>query len=175
MAGMDFSLRRHDRGMSVFWMILMMGAGVFVLLALVLVLSDAGGEEIEIGDEAEIMFNEGETSVTGVGNTEASANETDESFTGGTETVDGPTAEGDLSTEDVNVEVEPADGTLDETDGAEAAITGEDRPEEGVEAGGGGPDADQEDVVVDPDGTIAPVVPTPSGPEGNDDEALTVD
>ena len=175
MAAMDFSLRRHDRGMSVFWMILMMGAGVFVLLALVLVLSDAGGEEIEIGDEAEIMVNEGETSVTGVGNTEASANQNEDSFTGGTETVDGPTPEGDLSTEDVNVEVAPADGTLDETDDVDTAITGEERPDAGIEAGGGGPDADQEDVVVDPDGTTAPVVPTPSGPEGDDDEALTVD
>jgi hypothetical protein len=180
MAAMDFSLRRDDRGMSVFWMILIMGAGVFALLALVLVLTNSGGEAVEYGDEAEIIVNEGDTTVHGVGNTSAAANENDATFLGDTQTVDGPTPEGDLSVEGVEAEVAPGDpigGTV--VDPAEAGTDAdagmEQGSEEGIEAGGGGPDADQEDVVVDPDGTTAPVVPTPSGPEGNDDEALTVD
>lgn len=180
MAAMDFSLRRDDRGMSVFWMILMMGAGVFALLALVLVLTSAEGEQTVEDAEPEIVVNEGETMVNGVGNTEAIANENDETFLGDTETVDGPTPEGDLSTEDIEVEVAPGDPTggavVDPAEAGTDVDAGmEQGTEEGIEAGGGGPDADQEDVVVDPDGATAPVVPTPSGPEGNDDQPLTVD
>ena len=185
MAAMDFSFRRNDRGMSVFWMILIMGAGVFALLALVLVMTNSGGEAVEYGDEAEIIVNEGETTVTGVGNSQAASNENDETFLGDTQTVGGPTPEGDLTVENVEAEVSPAesldedaivapDGSTDPVVEARTGDAGADG-EEGIEAGGGGPDADQEDVVVDPDGTTAPVVPTPSGPEGNDDEALTVD
>ena len=184
MAAMDFSLRRDDRGISVFWMILMMGAGVFALLALVLVMTGSGGEEVEYGDEAEILVNEGETTVHGVGNSQAASNENDETFLGDEQTVGGPTPEGDLTVEDVEAEVAPAEGLAEDAPvaaegGAEGAATEAGTApadgEEGIEAGGGGPDADQEDVVVDPDGTTAPVVPTPSGPEGDDDEALTVD
>lgn len=164
MAAMDFSLRRDDRGMSVFWMILIMGAGVFGLLALVMVLTNSGGEEVEYGDGVEIMVNEGETTVTGNANSQASSNDTDDSFTGGTVTVDGPTPEGDLSTESIDVEVTPGEPA------ATAPVS-----DEGIEGVGGGVNTDQEDVVVDPDGTTAPVVPTPSGPEGSDDRPLTVD
>lgn len=185
MAAMDFSFRRDDRGVSVFWMILLMGAGVFALLALVLVMTDSGGEALEVGDEAVITVNEGETAVNGVGNTEAGANDNDATFLDDAQTVDGPTPEGDLTTENVDVEVAPAadaaesdTSRVDLLNQADQTGLGEaegEGSEQGIEAGGGGPDADQEDVVVDPDGVTAPVVPTPSGPEGNDDEALTVD
>ncbi len=163
MAAMDFSLRRDDRGISVFWMILAMGAGVFALLAVVLVLGNAGGEEVEYGDEAVVTVNEGETNVTGVGNSGANANEVDPTVLDDAVTLDGPVPEGDLSVEDVEVPVTPG-----------APVDGV-ATEEGVEGTGGGVNADQEDVVVDPDGTTAPVVPTPSGPEGSDDSALTQD
>ncbi len=172
MAAMDFSLRRDDRGISVFWMILAMGAGVFALLAVVLVLGNAGGEEVEYGGDAAIVVNEGETAVNGVGNSEAGANDNDPTMLGDTVTTDGPQPEGELSSSEVDVEVTPGDApaVVDGTDAAAGAAG-----EEGIEAGGGGPDADQADVVVDPDGTTAPVVPTPSGPEGSDDAPLTQD
>ena len=49
MAGMDLSGRRADRGVSVFWMILAMGAGVFALIAILLV--GTGQPTVEEGSE----------------------------------------------------------------------------------------------------------------------------
>lgn len=176
MGGMDFSGRRANRGISVFWMILAMGAGVFGLLAILLVGTNQAVEPVEYDEGAEIVVNEGETSVNGIGNTEASSNDVDDSFTGDTVTVDGPTEEGDLSTETVDVDVEPGDpvgGTV--VDPAEAGTNADADAEQGeslatedgepVAPGAG-------EVVVDPDGTTAPVVPTPVGPEGRDDESI---
>ena len=176
MAGMDLSGRRSNRGVSVFWMILAMGAGVFALLAILLVGTQQAVEPLAHDESAEIIVNEGETTVNGVGNTSAASNEVDDSFTGDTVTVDGPTEEGDLTTENVEVDVEPGDpvgGTVvdpaeagtdadADVEGGEALATEDGEP---VAPGAG-------DIVVDPDGTTAPVVPTPVGPEGRDDESI---
>ena len=176
MAGMDLTGRRSNRGISVFWMILAMGAGIFALLAIVLVGTDRAVVPLPQDASPEITVNEGETTVSGTGNTEASANDNDASFTGDTQTVGGPQPEGDTANEDLNVEVAPGDpvagevvdpadrGTDADLDGGagEAGVVAE----EGAEVPGEG------EVVVDPDGTTAPVVPTPSGPEGRDDETI---
>ena len=172
MGAMDFSLRREDRGVSVFWHILGTGAGVFALLALVLFLVDAGGEDIPHDESAEIIYNEGEEVVVGAGNSQAASNENDSTLLSDAVTVGGPLPEGDVPAEDVEVEVapaEPADDTLAATPGEAASI------DEGIEDEGGGVNDSQSNVVVDPDGTTAPTVPTPSGPEGSDDSALTQD
>ena len=52
MAGMDLSFRRNNRGVSVFWMILGMGAGVFGLLAILLVATDNAVEPVPHDDAA---------------------------------------------------------------------------------------------------------------------------
>ena len=173
MAAMDFSFRRADRGVSVFWHILLMGGGVFALLALVLFLVDAGGEEVPHDESAEIIYNEGEEVVVGVGNSQAAANENDSTLLSDEVTVGGPLPEGDVPAENVEVEVEPAEVPLD--DNLEAVTEDAANIDEGIEGQGGGVELDQEEVVVDPDGTTAPTVPTPSGPEGSDDSALTQD
>ena len=142
MAGMDLLPRRADRGVSVFWMILAMGAGVFALLAILLVSTENAVEPLPQDDGAEITVNEGETSVTGTGNTEVSADDNDPTFTGGTVTVDGPTEEGDVPAENVEADVsvgEPSeDAAAPQAEEGEAAVPG------------------QGEVVVDPDGTTAP-------------------
>lgn len=187
MAAMDFSFRRADRGTSVFWHILLMGVGVFCLLALVLFLADAGGEEIPHDDGAEIIVNEGEEVVVGAGNSQAASNETDATVMSDEVTTGGPLPEGDVPAEDVEVEVAPAtpEGGAPVTDGEATPVDGTGTPEtgtqdaasidEGIEDEGGGVNDDQSNVVVDPDGTTAPTVPTASGPEGSDDSALTQD
>ena len=179
MAGMDLSGRRADRGISVFWMILAMGAGVFALLAILLVSTEQAVEPVPHDESAEIIVNEGETQVLGVGNSPAASNENDATFTGDTVTVDGPTDEGDLSVEGVEADVEPAEPVGGEiVDPAEAGATDADEGmEQGegavVDADAGEPEAPGDgEIVVDPDGTTAPVVPTPSGPEGRDDETI---
>lgn len=53
MAGMDFIFNRGDRGISVFWLILVMGAGVFALLAILLLSADSG-EDAAYGDEGNV-------------------------------------------------------------------------------------------------------------------------
>lgn len=171
MAGMDLSGRRADRGVSVFWMILAMGAGVFALIAILLVGSDAvtlteGAEEAEHAGGGEVIVNDGETVVVGQGNSPAASDEAATTFSGDeTIVVDGPTEEGELSVEEVEVPVEPAP----EAGAGEAAATEEDalmgEDAEPVAPGAG-------EIVVDPDGTTAPVVPTPVGPEGRDDETV---
>ena len=177
MAGMDLSFRRANRGVSVFWMILAMGAGVFGLLAILLIATENAVEPLPYDDSAEIIVNEGDTQVNATGNTEAAANDNDATFTGDTQTVSGPEPEGDTPNEDVNVEVAPGDpvgGTV--VDPAEAGTDADAEVEQG-----GGPADEVEgepvapgegDVVIDPDGTNAPVVPTPVGPEGRDDETI---
>ena len=187
MAAMDFSFRRTDRGTSVFWHILLMGGGVFCLLALVLFLADAGGEEVPHDESAEIIVNEGEEVVVGAGNSQAASNETDATVMSDEVTTGGPQPEGDVPAEDVEVEVAPGTPEGGETVAAEdeTPVDANGVPQtgsqdaasidEGIEGQGGGVEADQEEVVVDPDGTTAPTVPTPSGPEGSDDSALTQD
>ena len=194
MAGMDLTGRRANRGISVFWMILAMGAGIFALLAILLVGTNQAVEPIEYDDSAEITVNEGETQVNGVGNTEAAANDNDPTFTGDTQTVGGPQPEGDTANEDVDAPVGPADpadptdpavegeaqtGEVQTGEGGAAAepaseAQGEAATEVEPEAGDDGDAAvpGEGEVVVDPDGTTAPVVPTPSGPEGRDDETI---
>ncbi len=177
MAGMDLSFRRADRGVSVFWMILAMGAGVFALLAILIVGTEGAGDPVERDAAPEITVNEGETQVNGIANTEAVSNDNDATFLGDTQTVSGPLSEGDTANEDVEVEVapavpvggavvEPAEAGTDADAGMEqGAGLAEDATAEPVAPGAG-------EVVVDPDGTTAPVVPTPSGPEGRDDATI---
>ena len=196
MAGMDLTGRRTNRGISVFWMILAMGAGVFALLAILLVGTNQAVEPIEYDESAEITVNEGETQVNAVGNTEAAANDNDPTLTDDAQTVSGPQPEGDTPSEDVNAEIDAAAGEGGGVD-AEAveAVEGEAAVEEGIvepaleepaaeeaatdeaivdeaPAEGEAVAPGQGEVVVDPDGTSAPAVPTPSGPEGRDDETI---
>jgi hypothetical protein len=200
MSGMDLSGRRANRGISVFWMILAMGVGVFALVAILLVGTNQAVEEVPGDQEAEVIATEGETVVVGSGNTEAAANDNDPTMLDDDVTVSGPQEEGDLSVEGVDANVQPAEpqgGEIVDTEAnadegvpaaseeqpaegaapaeAEAEATEEAAPAEAVtqeapadeaEAPGDG------EVVVDPDGTTAPVVPTPSGPEGRDDETI---
>ena len=112
-----------------------------------------------------------------IGNTEAAANDTDDSFTGDTQTVGGPQPEGDTPNEDVNVEVAPGDpvggAVVDPSEAGTDVDAGVEQGEDGTTTEGGesvAPGAG--DVVVDPDGTTAPTVPTPVGPEGRDDETI---
>ena len=186
MAGMDLSGRRADRGVSVFWMILAMGVGVFALLAILVVTSEQAVEPVPHDEGAEIVVNEGETQVLGTGNSPAASNENDATFTGDTVTVGGPQPEGELSVEDVEVDVSPGDPVGGEVVDPEQAGTDADAGmEEAVDEGGAEAVAVEEEavegeadvpgegeIVVDPDGTTAPVVPTPSGPEGRDDETI---
>lgn len=201
MSGMDLSGRRQNRGISVFWMILAMAVGVFALIAILLVGTEQAVEPLPADDGAEVIVNEGETQVLGSGNSEAAAESNDPTMLDDDVTVSGPQEEGDLAVEDVEVDVEPGDpvggevvdpaedGGTDADAGLEEAVNdpgatedvveGEVAPEaatgeaasEEVEA----PDAEvpgEGEVIVDPDGTTAPVEPTPSGPEGRDDETV---
>ena len=204
MAGMDLTGRRANRGISVFWMILVMGVGVFALVAILLVGADQAVEPVPSDEGAEIVATEGETQVLGSGNSEAAADDNDPTMLDEDVTVSGPQEEGDLSVEDVEADVEPAgeaaaeadagaDGAATEEPAAEAAVEadaaeaeGEATEAEGADAAATEPaeaeGADEEatepeapgdgEIVVDPDGTTAPVEPTPSGPEGRDDETI---
>ena len=185
MAGMDLSLRRANRGISVFWLILAMGAGVFALLAILLISTENATEELPPDSSPEVIVSDGDATFNGVGNTEAAANPNDATFQGDAEVAipgSGPTAEGDLSTESVEVEVEPAgvvseDAAVGDAPLAVDAEAGADAIDDGAldEAPGERVTEDENEIVVDPDGTTAPVVPTDSGPEGSDDSALTQD
>lgn len=178
MAGMDLTARRANRGISVFWMILGMGAGVFALLAILLVGTEEAVEPLPYDEGAEIVVNEGETMVNGVAGSQAQTNENDATFLGDTVTVDGPLPEGDLSTQDVEVDVsagEPVGGAV--VDPEEAGTDADAGVEDIVNDEGAlaRDEPAQADIVVDPDGTTAPVVPTPSGPEGRDGETIADD
>ncbi|WP_158259418.1 hypothetical protein [Hasllibacter halocynthiae] len=198
---MDLKLRRADRGMSVFWMILILGAGVFLLLTIVLLAGREAGEDLA-GDGAGVPVDS-----AGVEETDATApivvGEPDPDTTYNTDDVtvrtgedaDGPdgTTEQAFSEREEGIEVEPAgvEAVGPGTDPAsnEAPVEGDeagdgevvlidDAEQERLEGGGDGvtvDDLDQSDIVVDPDGTTAPVVPTPSGPEGEDDDPFTAE
>ncbi len=173
MAGMDLKMRRNDRGMSVFWMILVCGVAVVVLLAVMLAVAGGGADQAEEGDAPLVIVGEEEEPGSA-------------SFDQGETAVDGPTQAGEL---DGGGPIEPA---VEPTPEGEAQITAE--PE--VEAGGaGGAEVeldpaiadDPGDVVVDeavtrdppratePDPNRPAVVTTPSGPEGRDDETILGD
>ena len=178
MAGMDLSLRRADRGISVFWLILAMGAGVFALLAILLLAGEAR-EEGTYSEEPVITVQEGETNVSGNPTTAVQAagdadGDDAAAMTNGLVADEAPTEEGDLSVEDVEVEVEPATpaAELEPEAGATVIDDGAIDEEPGERAGEAIGD---NELVVDPDGTTAPVVPTDSGPEGPDDDPLTQD
>lgn len=194
MAGMDLSGRRANRGISVFWMILAMGVGVFALVAILLVGTDRAVEEVPQDEGAEVIANEGETNVVGSGNSSAAANDNDPTMLQDDVTVSGPQEEGDLSVEGVEADVEPGDPVGGETvdpaeDGGTDADAGREEAvnDEGAaaEGGEGAPAEEGEgsateapgdgEVVVDPDGTTGPVEPTPVGPEGRDDETIADD
>ena len=180
MAGMDLTGRRNNRGISVFWMILAMGAGVFALVAILLVGTERAVEPLPQNEGAEVIATEGETQVVGSGNTEAAADDNDPTMLQDDVTVSGPQEEGDLSVEDVEVDVEPGDpvggevvdpesaGGTDADAGIEDAVNEEPAGAAEEEAAAPG----EGEIVVDPDGTTAPVEPTPSGPEGRDDETI---
>ena len=184
MGGMDFSLKRNDRGISVFWLILAMGAGVFGLLAIVLIGTGHAVDEVERGGPALIAAG-GEETLTGTGNTSAVETGNDPTFLDDTVGVGGPLPEGDVPAEAVEVEVAPGDpvagavvdpaerGTDADLDGA--AASGELGEVEPSDLPVPVREALQPEVVTDPDGTTGAVTPTPSGPIGNDANPLTVD
>ena len=183
MAGMDLSLRRADRGISVFWMILALGAGVFVILAILLVTTADDTYEGEYDSAPEVVVDDGETTYNGAGDSPAIGSPEDATLTGDDVTIpgSGPAGVGDNPTQDVEVEIEsgPAsvveDGEVVVDDGAEeagaTAIDGDAIDEEPGER----VTIDENEIVVDPDGTTAPVVPTDSGPAGSDGNSLTQD
>ena len=187
MAGMDLSGRRADRGISVFWMILAMGAGVFALVAILVVGTEQAVEPLPYDDSAEVIATEGETQVLGRGNSEAAANENDPTLLDDDVTVSGPLEEGELSVEGVEADVEagdpvggaivdPEESGTDVDAGMEEATDQDAVESDLVDEGGAEIEAPGDgEVVVDPDGTTAPVVPTPSGPEGRDDETIADD
>ncbi|MGR3542200.1 MAG: hypothetical protein ACU0BS_12350 [Hasllibacter sp.] len=181
MAGMDLKMNRSDRGMSVFWMILIMGAGVFVLLAIVLLASersadsDGAGIPVEgIGVEETMPT---EPVMVGEDDPDATYNTDDVTVRTGDE-VDGPdgTTEQQFDDREEGVDVEvlgdEAEGPIEAPASLEAENT-----DAGDAEGNPDPidDLDQSDIVVDPDGTTTPIEVTPSGPEGDDDDPLTVD
>lgn len=188
MAGMDLKMSRSDRGMSVFWMILIMGAGVFLLLAVVLIASERGAEG---GSYAADSDGAG-IPVDGIGVEETQPNATivvgedDPDPTYNTDDVtvrtgdaaDGPdgTTEQQFDDREEAVEVEvlsdEAEGPITAPASTEASNTDRGDAEGNPDLAD---DLDQSDIVVDPDGTTGPTEPTPSGPEGNDDDPLTVD
>lgn len=177
MAGMDLKLRRNDRGVSVFWMILISGAAVFVLLAIVLVVSSADSI-----DEQEMALDSEAPTVT-AGDSDPMPGSA--SFDDGQAADEAPVAPEDIEPPEVDIidpEVEAAPASEDETliedsDGLDEALT----------------EGDEGDIVVDPQGEgvvdpvqgadyeheniqgIAPFTETPSGPEGRDDEVILED
>ena len=165
MAGMDFSLRRHNRGMSVFWMILIVGAAVFLLLALILITSE---REDQLLDEVLAASDAEPTAIVA----ESPDNPGTTSFSRG-ETADvAPTEEVELPLGPPNPDAEPVEGGVSTMAGDEI------QPQEGDIEEEIPPAAEQdetEDVVVDPDDLQEPVVPTPSGPEARDDEVILED
>lgn len=226
MAGTGERVQRSGRGMSVFWMILILGAVVFLLMAIVLLRS--GGEDIseaEAEADQEIVAGEADE-VPGTANFEGGevadeapqepgdlageageineeapldgqSDDTEEAGTVGAvdadpaedvsvgedgEAAEGEPAEADPAAEDGGAEPEAETGDESEAtdDGADAVGEEAAQPTEEEDAGGTAAADDpaedagtEDDIVVDPDGTIAPVDPTPSGPEGRDDEVIT--
>jgi hypothetical protein len=175
---MDLKMRRNDRGMSVFWMILICGAAVFLLLAVLLVAS--GGEE-HAGDEA---AGENPPLIT-AGDSDPMPGSA--SFDDGQAADIAPIEEGEL----------PQGGPIDPE--VTATPAGEEQPpaaaDEEVEVGGEGiaveidPEAAEGEgnVVVDeavtrdppratePEPSRPAFETTPSGPEGRDDETILQD
>ena len=182
MAGMDLSLRRADRGISVFWMILALGAGVFLILAILLATTADNTYEGEYDSAPEIVVDDGETSVSGAGDSEAIGAPEDSTLTSDDVTIpgSGPAGVGENPTQEVEVEVESGaatpveDGEVVVNEGTDAGATAIDDGAIDEEAGER-TTVDENEIVVDPDGTTSPVVPTDSGPEGSDGEPLTQD
>ena len=163
MAGMDLKLRRHDRGMSVFWMILITGAAVFVLIAILLTVGNT--EHVEAESDSVVTL--AEEPLPGSA-----------SFDQG-ETADiAPTEEGELPLDGLpdSSEVEPApqDAAVEPEGPREAldeALT-EDEPGEIVVDPGQERVFNPQEEPVDPQNEMEPFVETPSGPEGRDDEVI---
>ena len=159
MAGMDLRLRRADRGVSVFWMILVLGVAVFLLLAIVLIVG-----------EREIDTVGGEGPTAHVAEPAATVAEDEpvpgtSSFGEGSTADVAPVEEGELPGERLEPDVEPAPEAGEEV--GEGPIE-EEIPEVAEET-------EDEDVVIDPNDTQQAVVPTPSGPEARDDETILED
>ena len=160
MARMDLKLRRDAPGMSVFWMILIVGAGVFVLLAIVL-LSANGTAQVE-HEDPEIVAGEGDEPPGAA------------SF-GGDEVADeAPQEPGELPGEAGELdEGVPPTGQAD--DSQDAGTVG------AVDADPGEADADVEIIEEEVDAE-EPEPPeddtgelTPAGPESRDDEVILED
>ena len=184
MAGMDLKLTRSDRGMSVFWMILISGAAVAVLLAITLIASERGAEGHSDGagipvDNIGVEETGGDPATILVGEDDPDATLNSEDVTVRTgEGADGPdgTTEQQFDDREEGVEVEVLS---DEAEGPSEAPAGTEADNTAAGDAEGNPDLaddlDQSDIVVDPDGTTTPTEVTPSGPEGDDDDPLTVD
>ena len=196
MATMDLSMRRNDRGISVFWMILSLAIGTALVLALALALTEGTPSEAASDPDS----NEVPVDPTGAGTApEGVADITP------AEMATDPAADSLL----VNGSGAGASGL---TEGA-AVADQQTAPERGVEGATGATPADDavardatpnavvegtssftEDApgelatdpvdgtterVVDPDGEGVGgeegIFPTPSGPEGGDDDPLTAD
>lgn len=61
MAGMDFSFRRNARGISVFWMILAIGALVALLIAIAIRLDDAAEQVLPDASQEGTVIGTGDT------------------------------------------------------------------------------------------------------------------
>ena len=162
MARMDLKLRREAPGMSVFWMILIVGIGVFVLVAIVL-MSANGTAQVEHEDQ-EIVAGEGDEppGTASFGDDEVAeegpqepgelpgeAGELDESVP--------PTGQADDSRDAGTVgavDADPGEATI----GADAEIVDEEA------------DAEEPEPPEDDTGEL-----TPSGPESRDDEVILED
>lgn len=168
MARMDLKTRRDAPGMSVFWMILIVGAGVSLLLAIVLI--SANGTE-QLADDHQVIVAGEDDDLPGTasfgddevadeapqepGDLPGEAGELDEDVQAADEA--GDTQEGGGTTGAVEVEPAPVDDAqiveeeadVQESEPAEEGTFDEDSP-----AGD-----DIEEI-------------TPSGPEGRDDEVI---
>ncbi len=170
MARMDLRLRRDAPGMSVFWMILILAAAVFLILAIILLRSnvevEAPEQEIVAGEGDEVpgttSFAEGEVAEEpqGAGDLPGEAGEINEEVPPSGEADDSAEA-GTVGAVDVDAAdgeaPAPADGAMAEEPSGDALSIEEEIDDE---------------VVTDPD-TDGSFDPTQSGPDGRDDEVIT--
>ncbi len=150
MAGMDLKMRRNDRGMSLFWMILVCGVAVLVLIAVLIAASEvdhveeAGAVHIEAAgseEDAQATANVGEGQVA----------------------QDGPAETGEANAVDVEITPTP--------EGAEQPVASEVDEQAVVPEAGEEPVGNESNEA----GGGDPTALTPAGPEGRDDETILDD
>ncbi len=180
MARMDLKLQRDAPGMSVFWMILILAAVTFLLLAIILLRSGGETEPVEAAGEQEIIAGEGDE-VPGTtsfaegevaeepqepGDLQGEAGEVDEEVP--------PTGEADDSEEAGTVGAVDVDAAETEPDAAESGSepSSADTTTDNAEESGSIEEEIDDEIVTDPD-TDGSFDPTQSGPDGRDDEVIT--